>query len=75
MIVRYDTRVDAATLDFETGKRSESSAEIAPGFIVDFDCNGAVVSLEVLDAKKTYPALFSHRVVRSTDSPGDHLGN
>jgi len=55
----YDESVDIAYLDLDIEKRSSYSDEIAPGFVVDFSEDGIVVGLEIQDAGKNYPGIFS----------------
>ncbi|MDA8273132.1 MAG: DUF2283 domain-containing protein [Candidatus Acidulodesulfobacterium ferriphilum] len=49
MKVIYDDETDTLTLIFNDGKISESD-EIKEGMILDYDDQGKVVSMELLDA-------------------------
>jgi uncharacterized protein YuzE len=51
MRVRIDQQSDALYVDL-TGREIESSAEVADGIIVDYDKDGRLVGIEVLDASK-----------------------
>jgi uncharacterized protein YuzE len=49
---RYDPDADAAYFYLTDGKPHESE-DVAPGVTLDFDKEGRVVGMEVLDASKT----------------------
>ena len=51
MRVRIDRQSDALYMDF-TGTEIESSAEVAEGIILDYDQDGCLVGIEILDASK-----------------------
>ena len=51
MRVRVDQQADAIYLDL-TGEKIESSEEVSDGIILDYDKNGNMVGIEVLDASK-----------------------
>ncbi len=51
MRVRLDKSADAIYLDL-TGKTIDSSEEVAEGVILDYDEDGLLVGIEVLDASK-----------------------
>ena len=51
MRIRYDARVDAMYIDLIEAE-VQTSDEVAPGIIFDYDANGAVVGIEVLDASE-----------------------
>lgn len=49
--VTYDTRTDTLRIQLKDGAVSESD-EVAQGVVLDFDANGMVVGIELLDASK-----------------------
>lgn len=49
MRVRIDQQVDAVYLDL-TDREIESSEEVADGVILDYDKEGRLVGIEILDA-------------------------
>ena len=51
MRVRVDQQADAIYLDL-TGEKIESSEEVADGIILDYDKEGNMVGIEILDASK-----------------------
>ena len=51
MKVRYDQDTDTLSVVFRESPIVESD-ETTPGLIVDFDAEGSVVSLELLDASE-----------------------
>ena len=51
MKVKYDKLVDVLYIVFSDEKIIESD-EDKPGIIIDYDKNGAIVGIEVLDASK-----------------------
>ncbi|WP_457107803.1 DUF2283 domain-containing protein [Methylobacterium sp. P5_C11] len=51
MTVRYDPEADALYLRLAHSAVSESE-EVRPGLILDFDAEGSVVAIEVLDTKE-----------------------
>jgi uncharacterized protein YuzE len=51
MRVKYDKEVDVLYLTFSDQKVAESDQD-KPGIIIDYDQQGAVVGIEILDASK-----------------------
>jgi uncharacterized protein YuzE len=51
MRVRVDHAADAVYLDL-TDRRIEQSEEVAEGIVVDYDADGRIVGIELLDASK-----------------------
>jgi uncharacterized protein YuzE len=47
----YDPKIDTLTLELKSGPVSESD-EATPGVILDYDSEGNLIGLEVLDASK-----------------------
>ncbi|MFO8073411.1 MAG: DUF2283 domain-containing protein [Polyangia bacterium] len=52
MRIRYDEETDTLTITFSERPVRESD-EIRPGVIADFDQEGSVVRLEILNASKS----------------------
>lgn len=51
MNIKFDKEVDIIYLRFSDAEIAESDEE-KPGIIIDYDKDGAVVGIEVLDASK-----------------------
>ncbi|MCK4356126.1 DUF2283 domain-containing protein [Candidatus Bipolaricaulota bacterium] len=49
MRVRYDEEADALYIKFQEGGYHESD-EIKDGFILDYDIDGNIIGIEILDA-------------------------
>jgi uncharacterized protein YuzE len=52
--VEYDATVNAAYIRFSEEKVSES-AEVSAGIVLDYDGDGRIVGMEVLDARAHLP--------------------
>jgi uncharacterized protein YuzE len=53
--VEYDAAANAAYIRFSTESVLESE-EVADGIVLDFDMDGRIVGMEVLDARQHLPA-------------------
>ncbi len=51
MKARYDPEADALYIRFTDTPVTESE-EVRPGFVLDFDADGRIVSIEILDASE-----------------------
>jgi uncharacterized protein YuzE len=51
MKTRYDPEVDALYIRFADDKVVESE-EVRPGVVLDFDAEGRIVGMEILDASE-----------------------
>jgi uncharacterized protein YuzE len=51
MKIQYDPETDALTITLRPAQISESD-ELRPGLIADFDKDGGIVRLEILDASR-----------------------
>ena len=54
MKVKYDKEVDILYIQFSDEKVSESDEE-KPGIILDYDIDGNILGIEVLNASKKMP--------------------
>ena len=59
MKIRYDRDVDALTIVFQSDRQIRESDEPNPGVVMDYDDDGALVSIEVLNASKRFEDLDS----------------
>lgn len=53
--LHYDPETDAAYLRFSSEAVIESE-EVAPGVVIDYDTDGRMVGMEVLEARSQLPA-------------------
>lgn len=53
--VKYDPKANAAYIRF-SAEHVEESEEVAPGIVLDYDAEGRIVGLEVLDARAHLPS-------------------
>jgi uncharacterized protein YuzE len=51
MEISYDPEVDALSISWGTGPVAESD-EVEPDVILDYDADGVVIGIEILDASK-----------------------
>ncbi len=51
MKVKYDQEADVVTITF-SDEQVEESDENKPGIIMDYDANGNIVSIEIVDASQ-----------------------
>ena len=56
MRTSYDPQVDAFAVQFAPKGAVVESEEVAPGIILDFDAEGLVVGVEVLDVRRRMAA-------------------
>ena len=52
MKVTYDPEVDVLRIIFKPDVEVDESDEDKPGIILDYDSNGDIIGLEILDASK-----------------------
>ena len=52
MKVLYDSKTDTVSVILKVGARVVESDEVRPGVILDYDQEGQVVSLEILEASR-----------------------
>jgi excisionase family DNA binding protein len=52
MQTTYDPTVDALAIQFRDGAKRPATKEVAPGLFLDFDREGRLVALELLDASR-----------------------
>ncbi len=57
MRFHYDKEVDALYMRFNEQKYKKSD-EVAEGIIFDYDRNGKIIGIEILDASKRFPVAF-----------------
>lgn len=52
--VSYDAEADAAYIRFSPGEVEESE-EVSAGIVLDYDANGHIIGIEVMDARRQLP--------------------
>ncbi len=57
MKIKYDKRTDTLTILLKPGKVAESDEE-KPGIILDYDDDGDLIRLDILDASRRVPNLL-----------------
>jgi uncharacterized protein YuzE len=65
MKAHYDTEIDALAVKWGDTPIDESD-EVEPGVILDYDSDGNVVGIEILDASKKIENLSSMPVAETT---------
>ncbi len=59
MKLHYDKNIDAVSIRFSDHRYAESD-EVGGGIIFDYDKNGRVIAIEILDASKVLPKRFEY---------------
>lgn len=54
MKIKYDKELDILYIRFNDEKVQESDSE-KPGMVLDFDANGGIVAIEILNASRKIP--------------------
>ncbi len=65
MKFNYHKKEDALYLRFKDAPVAESD-EVREGIILDYDRNGKIVGMEVLDAAKRFPREFASAIAKRT---------
>ena len=68
MRIRYDHDVDAITIVFQSDRDVKESDEPNPGVVMDYDVDGKLVSIEVLDASSRFEDLDSVQYEKTSSS-------
>lgn len=66
MRINYDQQEDALYIRFYEAPYEESD-EVRPGVIVDYDGEGRVIGMEILDVSHNAPASFLHELLRAPE--------
>ena len=66
--ITYDPAGDAAYVTISASPVLKST-EVAPGFVLDYDAEGRVVGIELLNARKTLAPGVWLRARRATPTP------
>jgi uncharacterized protein YuzE len=69
MQMHYDPEADAFAVHFAPKGAYVESEEVAPGVILDFDADGQVIGIEVLDVRKRMTARPAADAPVSPDKP------
>jgi len=64
MKLHYDKKVDALYIRLND-KRYVESDEISDGVIFDYDKQGKIIAIEILDASQKFPKDFSENFIKS----------
>lgn len=62
MRMHYDKKIDALSIRFSKGPYQESE-QVQEGVIFDYDRNGKIAGIEILDASKILPKNFQKTAV------------
>ncbi|MGK7887382.1 MAG: DUF2283 domain-containing protein [Crocosphaera sp.] len=63
MSAKYDSKVDVLRIHWGVAEIEESDA-ISPGIILDYDAQGNVIGIEILNASKKIENLTSKKAIR-----------
>ena len=64
MKFHYDKQVDAFSLHFNDGEYAESD-EVKDGIIFDYDRDGKIMGIEILNASRSFAAPFAKDIVKN----------
>ncbi len=67
MKFHYDQKIDALYIRFNNQRYVESD-EVSEGVIFDYDKDGKIIGIEVLDASQRFPKEFKSNLVKSNIS-------
>ena len=63
MRFHYDNDIDAFSIVFHEGVYSESD-EVKEGVILDYDKEGKIMGIEILDASKNFAPPFAESIIK-----------
>lgn len=69
MRVDYDPEADAFAVSFAPEGSYVDSEEVAPGVVLDFDADGQVIGIEVLDVRRRMAARPAVGAEPAADEP------